>query len=261
MAAITKLTSETLRAGLGEFWNESLEIEAIGDGYLFTMPASLPDGWQIALEISQKTPKGYRLSDRGKTLSWLTANGQNVETEAMAGHIKRLRDECGMTLEGQEFVRWMEAPLDPVDVHVFTEGLVGVSQLYLLHDHRASVENVAETVVQRVFADAGIKAERNHRLSITKERKIQVDFYARTRKPVAVELLRTKTDLTGTMEKWGFRWDELKKHHHDLQPVMLYDRSVQMIDAYPRGIGEDKCALFCGYDETDRIHELLERSK
>jgi hypothetical protein len=47
-----------------------LEIEPTAKGLLFTMPASYPDGWQVVLELSHMTPKGVRLSDRGKTLSW-----------------------------------------------------------------------------------------------------------------------------------------------------------------------------------------------
>jgi len=38
---------------------------------------------------------------------------------------------------------------------------------------------------------------------------------------------------------------------------MLYDRNTQLIDSYRRHIGESECELFCGYDETDRIHETL----
>ena len=62
----------------------------------------------------------------------------------------------------------------------------------------------------------------------------------------------------GTMEKWGFRWHELKKSYLGLAPVMLYDRNTQLIDSYSRHIGETECELFCGYDETDRIHQVLE---
>ena len=44
-------------------------------------------------------------------------------------------------------------------------------------------------------------------------------------------------------------------------PVMLYDRNTMLVDSYSRHIGEEKCDLFCGYDETDRIHEVLEKAK
>ena len=261
MSADTTLTSTALREALAAFWDRLLVIEAQRDGLIFTMPASLPDGWQMLLELSQKTPKGFRLSDQGRTLGWLMGHGQNIETEVMQAHIRRVCDECGIQREGSELYRWLQAPLDATDVHVFTEGLIGLSQLHLLHDPRAAEENVAESVVRRVFHDAGLKPERNHRLSITKERKIKVDFFMQAEHPVALQLLRSKNDLSGTMERWGFRWHELKKNYRGLRPVMLYDRNTQLIDSYSRHIGETECELFCGFDETDRIHQVLAKSR
>lgn len=261
MSADTTLTSTILRESLTGLWDRLLNIEPHRDGLLFTLPASFPDGWQMVLEISQKTPKGFRLSDQGRTLGWLAGQGQNVETESIEAHISRIGNECGLRKEGCELVRWLEAPFSAEDVQIFTEGLIGISQLHLLHDPRAAEENVAETVVQKVFHDAGMKPERNHKLSITKERKIRVDFYQPTPRPVAVQLLRTKNDVSGKMEQWGFRWHELKKHYQGLMPVMLYDRNTQLIDSYTRHIGETECELFCGYDETDRIHEVLKKAR
>ena len=142
-----------------------------------------------------------------------------------------------------------------------SEGLIAVSHLRVLNDPRPAEENVAESVVERVFRDAGLKPDRNHRLNITEERKIKVDFYVQRRQPVALQLLKSKNDVSGTMERWGFRWHELRKNYPGLMPVMLYDRNTQLIDSYSRHIGETECELFCGYDETDRIHEVLERAK
>ena len=261
MTGDSTLTSATLRERLLSFWDASLKVEAQRDGFLFTMPASYPDGWQIVLEIRQKTPKGFRLSDRGKTLSWLTGQGQNVNTDSMKVHLERICAECRMQLDGGELYRWLEAPLDATEIHIFTEGLIGVTLLHVLHDHRAAEENVAEAVVEKVFRDAGLKPDRHHRLSITKERKIKVDFYVHQRQPVALQLLKSRNDVSGTMERWGFRWHELRKNYHGLMPVMLYDRNTQMIDSYSRHIGETECELFCGYDETDRIHQVLEKAR
>jgi hypothetical protein len=87
---------------------------------------------------------------------------------------------------------------------------------------------------------------------------VTVDYFVLVKRPLAVQLIKKKSDVSGTMEKWGFRWDELEKAYSGLAPVMLYDRNTQAIDAYSRHIGESKCELFCGYDETDRIHDTLE---
>ena len=251
------LSSTELRGLLNSFWNEVLEVEVTSKGLLFTMPVSYPDGWQVVLELSQGTPNGFRLSDRGKTLSWLTGQGQNVETDSMRHHLKRLCAEHYLKEEHGVLYRWLEFPLDATDIHVFAEGLVAISRLDILNEHRTAQEDVADHTVQRIFSDADISPKRKHRLHITKERAVSVDYFVEQRRPLALQILRTKTDLSGTMEKWGFRWHELKKAYQGLAPVMLYDRNTQIVDSYSRHIGESECELFCGYDETDRIHETL----
>ena len=83
MSGDTSLSSDSLRAQLTSFWNGALEVEPTVRGLVFTMPVSYPDGWQVVLEISQKTPGAYYLSDRGKTLAWLGGQGLNFETDAV----------------------------------------------------------------------------------------------------------------------------------------------------------------------------------
>jgi hypothetical protein len=209
------------------------------------------------LELSQMTPKGVRLSDRGKTLSWLAGQGQNTGTDAMKHHLKRLCAEHSLTEEHGVLYRWLELPLDASAIHVFAEGLVAVSRLDILNDHRMAEEDVADTVVKRILTDAGLEVKRKHKLSVTKDRAIAVDYFVEQRRPSAIQILRAKSDISGSMEKWGFRWHELKNNYSGLAPIMLYDRDTQVIDPYSRHIGETECELFCGYDETDRIHDTL----
>ena len=122
MSAETQLTEDYLRQALGSFWNKILEVESVDNGLVFTMPAAYPDGWQVVLELRQKTPKGFYLSDRGKTLTWLTGQGQNTQTDAMKHHIERLLAEHTIKEEKGVLYRWLQAPLDMTDLQVFAEG-------------------------------------------------------------------------------------------------------------------------------------------
>ncbi len=253
----TSLSIPHLRDLLTSFWGEALEIESTPRGLLFTMPVSYPDGWQIVLELCGKTPKAFYLNDRGRTLGWLMGRGQNIETDAMKDHIRRLCTEHFMEVENGVLYRWLETPLDAIDLQVFAEGLAAVARLGILNDHRAAEENVADDTVQRIFQDAQIPVKRKQRLNITQERTVAVDYFAELRRPVALQIVRSKTDFSGTMEKWGFRWHELKNNYPRLAPIMVYDRDTQIIDPYSRHIGETECELFCGYDETNRIHAAL----
>lgn len=256
----TPLSPQSLRVLLKKFWSDTLEIENTRDGLAFTMPQCYPDGWQIILSLSQKTPRGFFLSDKGKTLSWLQAQGQNISTESIKAHRQRLYDEHYISEDKGVLYRWLEKPLDPSDVHIFAEGLCAISRLDILNEHRATEENVADMMVKRIFSDAGLSPRKNQRLNITKERKVTVDYFIEQRRPLALQLLKAKSDISGNMEKWGFRWRELKKAYVGITPIMLYDRSSQIIDPYSRHIGDTECELFCGYDETDRIHRVFEKS-
>lgn len=258
MSADNILTETNFRHELNTFWDSILEIEPISDGLAFTMPVAYPDGWQVVLELKHKTPKGFFLSDQGKTLSWLTGRGHNISTEAMRAHIKRYCSEHFIEENRGVLFRWLSAPLDPADIHVFAEGLVAITRLEVMHEVRAAEANIADSLVQRTFKDARMEPTRNHKLNITKDRTVTVDYFIKEKRPLAVQLIKTKSDISGTMEKWGFRWHELRKAYSGLAPVMLYDRNTQEIDAYSRHIGETECELFCGYDETDRIHSILE---
>lgn len=252
---------DELRELLNGFWDEILEIEPHAKGVAFTMPMSYPDGWQVTMELHRKTPAGFYLSDRGKTLAWLIGEGQNVGAEAVKSHLKRLYAEHAIEEANGVLYRWLQAPIDPTDLHVFAEGLVAVSRLEVLNEHRMAEENVAEKTVNRVFHDADLRPKCRYKLNIAKDRKVPVDYFVNLRKPVAIELIRNKSDLPGTMEKWGYRWRQLRESYAGLAPVMLYDRNTQIIDPYSARIGESDCDLFCGYDETDRIHEVLDSAR
>jgi len=260
MSSAMDLTAE-LRGLLNGFWNEALEIEPLPKGVAFTMPMSYPDGWQVTMELCRKMPSGYYLSDGGKVLAWLLGQGQNLCTDAVKNHLKRLCSEHAIEEANGILYRWLQAPLDPLDLQVFAEGLVAVSRLDILNEHRMVEENVAQKTVNRVFEDARLKPKCRHRLNIAKDRRVTVDYFLEMNKPVAIELIRNRSDLPGTMEKWGYRWRELRKLHTGLAPVMLYDRNTQVIDSYSARIGQNDCDLFCGYDETDRIHQVLESAR
>jgi hypothetical protein len=258
MSADNILTPDTFRRELGAFWDSILEIEPIANGLAFTMPVAYPDGWQIVLELTQPTPKGFLLSDQGKTLSWLTARGHNITTEAMRAHILRYQTEHFMEEKNGVLFRYLNAPLELADIQVFAEGLAAIARLEILHEVLPAEANIADSLIQRTFKDAQLEPTRHQKLNVTKDRTVTVDYFVQQRRPLAVQLIKTKSDISGTMEKWGFRWDELRKAYHGLAPVMVYDRNTQVIDPYSQHIGETKCELFCGYDETDRIHQVLE---
>jgi hypothetical protein len=246
-----------LRTLLTDFWNGILDVQTTPQGLLFTVPVSYPDGWQIALMLQPMSPNTWKLSDRGQTLNWLNGQGLNLQTDSMQAHIKHLCAEHFFQLCDGVLLRHLSWPLDASEVHVFAEGVAAISRLDFFNEHRAISQDVATHAVERVLRDAKLTHHRHYKLAITQERSITVDFYLPQKRPAAIQILKTKTDLAGTMEKWGYRWRELKGLNPGLAPIMLFDRDTQTIDPYSRHIAETECELFCGFDETERIHGTL----
>jgi hypothetical protein len=256
----TLLNAETIRNSLQDFWSDALQVEPTKDGFALAMPVSLPDGWQIVVELTERTPRGVKLTDSGRTLSWLSHQGQNIETEAIKAQLDEMCKLASIQQDGWELSRWIPLPLQGVDVHVFAETLTSIAHLHFLREVTPRTSEVADITLQRVFADRKLEANRNVPLIGKTEHQVRVDYYVQPRKPVAFQLLRRKGRVMSTMEQWGYRWNDLRKVTPELMPVMLFDPSVQEIDQETRAIGEDVCELFCAYDETERIHEVLARA-
>jgi hypothetical protein len=252
------LQPDQLRTALAGFWNSALAIEPIRNGLAVALPQTGADGWQLVVEITEATPGTVRISDAGRTLGGLAALGQNFEATMVADHIESILRQSHMERDGMELLRWLPLPLDPVEVHVFAEALSAISHLCVLHEPTVRSQNVADLTLRKVFADRHITARAGVTLAGKTEKSVQVDYLVETFRPVAFEILRRRGRLLPVMEQWGYRWQDLQKVSPALMPVMLYDPAIQEIDEASRAIGDDVCSLFCAYDETDRIHGVLE---
>ena len=252
------INPDQLREALAGFWNDALKIEpAPHGGFAIALPQTGADGWQIIVELSQVTLGHAELTDAGKTLGGLAAQGQNIEAEAIKGHIDTLIKQAGGERRGLELVRVLALPLNPVDVHVFAEALGAISHLWVLHEPAVRTQNVADMTLRRMFSDRKLEAKIGAALNGKIEKGVRVDYLVQPRRTVAFEILRRRRVQKPVMEQWGYRWQDLLKTNADLMPVMLYDPAIQEVDDDSRAIGEEVCALFCAYTETDRIDKVL----
>lgn len=261
MTADSKFLTETLRRAWLEFQQDALTVEATPQGVATALPHTLPDGWQMVVELQFALPKKLKLTDGGRTLGWLAARGQNVETDAVAEQVQEICRQANMERDGWELFRWLDIPLQGVEVHVFGEALSNVAHLHYLHEPTPRGADAADRMLQRVFTDRKLTALKNHPLDGKTERGLRVDYYIPSAHPVAFQVLRRRGRIQATMEQWGYRWQDLRKTNPALKPAMIYDPAVQNVDDAARAIGEEVCELFCAYDETDKIHGLLETAK
>lgn len=251
------LTSETVRRLLHAFWQESLEIAQTRQGLSLALPQTYPDGWQIVVDLEDHLPAGLKATDQGRTLGWLVAHGQNIETEAVERHLDEICAECGMERDGLELFVWFSKGFAGVDLHIFAEALVAIAHLHYLSDLKPRTLDIPDEMLQRVFKDHGVIALPGTTLDGRTRKKVKLDYFIADESPIAFQIIRRHGRILGTMEQWGFRWNDLRAAHPKLRPAMIYDPQHQEIDPDSRAIGEDVCDLFCSYEETDRIHEFL----
>ena len=255
------LLVEAVRKAWLDFQHDALAVEATPLGVALALPHTFPDGWQMVVELQPGPPNKLKLTDTGRTLGWLAARGQNVDTDAVAEQVREICRQTHMERDGWELFRWLELPVQGVDVHVFAEGLVNVAHLHYLYEPVVRPIDVADKTLRRVFSDRNLTAMENHLLDGKTERGVRVDYFIPLFHPVAFQVLHRRGRIQSTMEQWGYRWQDLRKTNNRLKPAMIYDPSVQNIDESARAIGDEVCDLFCAYDETDKIHRLLEMAQ
>lgn len=258
--ANTTLDPDQLQRDLRQFWSDALTIERSRDGLALAMPQTGADGWQLVVEVEATTPKAIKLTDRGRTLGNLASKGQNIEADATAARIDEIVKESQLEREGWELIRHLPLPLDAVEIHVFTEALVAISHLQVLHSPTPKTMDIADKTLRRIFSERNLEPRTNAILSGKAEKNVRVDYLVESQQTVAFKILHNRRRLLPTMEQWGFRWLDLRKANLKLRPVMLYDPNRQEVDETSQAIGEEVCSYFGPYDQTDSIHEVLEQA-
>jgi hypothetical protein len=253
-----KTLIESVRRAWLDFQREALAVEPTSRGLALAMPHTFPDGWQMVVDLEPGTPHKLKLTDGGRTLGWLAARGQNVESGAVVQQLRSICLQTGMEQEGWELFRWIDAPPAGVDLHVFAEGLSNVAHLCYLHEPAPRSVEVADRTLRRVFTERALQVLEDHLLDGKTERGVRVDYFLPLTHPVAFQVLRRRGRIQQIMEQWGYRWQDLKRTNPLLKPAMVYDPAVQDVDEAAEAIGADVCDLFCAYNETDRIHGLLD---
>lgn len=255
------MTPESVRDAWLGFQGEALTVKRLHSGVAMALPQTFPDGWQMVVELLPGPPGKAKLSDGGRTLGWLAARGQNVETPTIKERLRGIFAETRILQDGWDLFCWIDLPIQGVDMHVFAEGLGTIAHLYLLHEGKQRTTEAADRTLRQVFQDRELVVREKHRLHGQTERVIRVDYFLQTTRPVAIQVLRRQGSIMALMEQWGYRWQDLRKKNLGLVPVMVYDPAVQEVDEASEAIGREVCDLFCPYDETDRIHDLLQAAQ
>jgi len=251
------LDPEDCRKALTAFWSEQLVIERDKNGIVLALPIMLPDGVQIAVEIHPLSERRAVLTDKGDALRWLASRGVNLKADGHKEWIDERLAAFELSRSGFEIFREIALPIQGIDVHLFGEALVSIAHLICRHEMQQAIAATADEQLVRIFTDIKQPFRKNAMLPGVIEESIQVDYFFDRNAPSAVEVLHNSGRVLDRMERWGYRWQDLKEKNPRLRSAMIYDPDRQIIDATSRRIGEKACELFCAYHETERILEFV----
>jgi hypothetical protein len=241
------------------FWREQVQAVTQRDGLVLTLPLMYPDGWQVTLHIRPLTPGWALLTDAGKTLGTLLENGMSLDAKHTAALLHERLQAFELKTDGAIISREIRLPLQGVDVQLFGEALVSIAHLIYRHEPTSQLENPAETAVRRIFEQRKLQPRRHAELKGRLLSTTRVDYLLDGRRPFALQIVNRREHLLDYMERWAFRWSDLKKHNHHLRAGMVYNPENQDWDATALRIGADVCDVFCRYDETGPLNRELDR--
>lgn len=254
------LTPSACAAMMEAFWHEQAQAAATRDGVALTLPLMYPDGWQVTVHLSQLIPGWVRLSDHGKTLGALIEAGLSLDANHNAALLAERVKTFELLNDGallSKDVRW---PLQGVDVQLFAEALVSIAHLIYRHEPASLLDNPADKAVCRVFETRKVKPRRNAEIKGHLLQSTRVDYLVEGRRPLAIQVVNRRDFLLDYMERWAFRWGDLRQHNNRLLAGMVYNPENQDWDATALRIGQEVCDVFCRYDEAEPLYRALDKA-
>jgi hypothetical protein len=250
------------REALVRFWGEQLGVESTPSGVVIALPLMYPDGLQVALDLHPVSKTRALVSDEGRTLSGFFNNGFNVDLRAKQTHTL-MQDRIKafeLIKDGFELKKEIRLPVDGIDLHLFGEALVSIAHLICRHEPESFVESAADRTVRQVFKDREVVPLENVALEGRVEKKIKVDYLITGSRRLAMEVIKRRGSDLGYIERWAWRWTDLRNQDGELLNGMIYDPDVQDYDQTALAVGRSVCDIFCPYFETDQIHALLSKA-
>lgn len=242
-----------------EFWRGQMEAAETRTGLALTLPLMYPDGWQVTLHLESLTPGWARLTDAGKTLGALIATGMSLDAKHTAALLRDRVQAFELKSDGAVISKEVRLPLEGMDVQLFGEALVSIAHLIYRHEPANHLVNPADSAVRRIFAHRKLEPKCNVELPGRLLHATRVDYLLEGNRPFALQVVNRREHLLDYMERWAFRWDDLRKRNDRLLTGMVYNPESQEWDATSLRIGAEVCDVFCRYDEVAPLNTVLDR--
>ncbi len=258
----TSLSPDVLRASMAEFWNDQLAVETDGGrGLIAALPLMYPDGWQIIVHIEPFSATHVMITDKGHTLQKLQQEGLHIDARSQQTFslLEERKKAFELEQKGYELCRLIPFPIQGLDVQLFAESIVSISHLVYRCEPRAVQYDVVHQSLQLTFQNANLHPKTGHVIAGRVESAIRVDYWFENQNQLAMKCVEIKerSRLRDYMERWAWRWTDLRNGNPDIRTAMIYDPDGQNWDDVSLAIGNDVCDLFAPVYERDRIIQRL----
>jgi hypothetical protein len=245
------------KSALTRFWSGTLRVEPVREGVILALPLLYPEGLQVTISLQPVTEATAVLTDLGETLGTLANSGLNLEAKVVEQFIADRLQAFDLHRDGFILQKQIRLPVDGLDIHLFGEALVSLAHLIYRHEPEAAEENVSDRTVQRLFAERHLTPRRNALLEGHVAKRIQIDYYLEGRRGLALEVINRKQRLLPYMERWGWRWNDLREKHPYLIRAMVYDPDNQDWESSALAIGRSVCEVFCPYFDQTAVQKAI----
>lgn len=247
--------TDSLRKAFGEFWDDQLRIEETPQGLVLALPMMLSDGWQVVLHLEKLTPTKWLLSDNGEILGKLSESGVNFQQGKLLSVLEAQSRFYGFEQNGLQLQRVVDFPFNPADMQIFAEALVGLSHLLpkVFKEIKISTERLIEDRVSSFFYNHKLEPKRRYKLEGLVEKEIVVEYYLENNFRLALQPVHRSANLLPFMERWGWRWTDLRHKDPEIKRAMLFDPDNQDWDEASLNIGDSVCDIFVPYTETEEV--------
>ncbi len=250
---------------MAQFWNEQLAVEPDGEGLAAALPLMYPDGWQIVVAIEPFSATHVMISDRGRTLQMLEQGGLRLDSRSRQNHalLEERKRVFELDQNGFELRRLLPLPLSGLDIQLFAESLVSISHLAYRNESRMPQAGSVRQSLERTFSLSNLHPSTGHTLAGRVESNIRVDYWFEDKQRLALNCVevRERFRLRDYMERWAWRWTDVRNHDPDILTAMVYDPDNQDWDDMSLAIGRDVCTFFAPVHDRQQIIEQLRNLK
>ena len=254
-----KTEINTIKKGLTEFWNSQFQYNLEESSCHIAYPLLLLDGWQLTFSMYKDSlQKVYTLSDNGKIFNFLQDN--NVSGTIVKNIVEEKCKFFGIQNFNKELILKKTSLPTALEIELYAEGLQSIAYLVYRHEKAALQITHARKNFENFLKSRELVFKRDISISgkIIPSIKMDYQIEMKNNKKALCKITEVSTDLHNYMERWGFRFNQIKEANEDTRILMIYNPDFGKWDDFCLNIGQNICDKFTPYTNIEDITNFLQ---